>query len=90
MERLEIRIYGRVQGVAFRWYTQKKARSLGLNGWVRNRVDGSVSIVAEGARPALEVLADWAARGPDRAHVDRREITWADATGNFEDFLITG
>lgn len=88
--RLDITVTGRVQGVAFRWYTQKKALSLGLTGWVRNQADGSVRIVAEGPRPELETFLDWAAAGPDHARVDRREYSWSDAANNFDDFLITG
>jgi len=88
--RLDITVQGRVQGVAFRWYTQKKALSLGLTGWVRNQPDGSVRIVAEGPRPDLEAFCDWAVRGPDHARVDHQVIAWSDAAGKFEDFLITG
>lgn len=88
--RLDITVTGQVQGVAFRWYTQKKALSLGLTGWVRNQADGSVRIVAEGPRPDLETFFDWAAAGPDHARVDRREYAWSEAAGNFDDFLITG
>lgn len=88
--RIDITVQGRVQGVAFRWYTQKKALSLGLTGWVRNQPDGSVRIVAEGPRPDLETFCDWAARGPDRARVTRQDKAWSQAMGKFEDFLITG
>jgi acylphosphatase len=88
--RIEITVHGRVQGVAFRWYTQKQARSLGLTGWVRNLPDGSVRILAEGPRPDLEAFCDWAARGPDHARIDRRDIAWSEAAGKFGDFLITG
>jgi acylphosphatase len=88
--RVDLTVHGRVQGVAFRWYTQKKALTLGLTGWVRNQPDGSVRIVAEGPRGDLEVFCDWAARGPDHARVDRLETAWSHSAGNFEDFLITG
>jgi acylphosphatase len=90
MERLDMRVYGRVQGVAFRWYTQARAGELELAGWVRNRPDGSVRIVAEGSRDRLETLRAWAASGPDRARVDRTEVLWLDATGTLGDFTITG
>lgn len=90
MVRLDLTVRGRVQGVAFRWYTQKKALGLGLTGWVRNQPDGSVRILVEGPRPDLEIFCDWAACGPDHARVDHREIAWSQAAGKFEDFLITG
>ena len=90
MERLEIMVRGRVQGVAFRWYTQRQAQSLELTGWVRNRPDGSVQIVAEGPRSGLEAFCDRVVQGPDHARVDRHEIFWSEAAGKFVDFLITG
>ena len=90
MERLELRIRGRVQGVAFRWYMRDRARALGLTGWVANQPDGTVRTVAEGERAALEAFRDWAARGPDTARVDRLEEFWCEANGAFADFEITG
>ena len=60
--RLELRIRGRVQGVAFRWYAREQAQQLGVTGTVRNLPDGSVRIVAEGKREALEALLIWARR----------------------------
>jgi acylphosphatase len=90
MERVEISVHGRVQGVAFRWYTRKVALGLGLKGWVRNRPDGSVQMVAEGARSDLEAFRDWSGRGPDHARVDRQDVAWSEASGKFDDFLITG
>ena len=90
LERLEITVHGRVQGVAFRYYTQLQARKLGVTGWVRNNPDGSVRMVSEGTRAELETFCAWAARGPDHARVDRQDTFWGQASGNFEDFLITG
>ncbi len=90
VERMELKIHGRVQGVAFRWYTQGTARALGLVGWVRNRPDGSVQIVAEGTPEALDALRRWAERGPDRARVDRVEEFRGEAAGAFTEFEITG
>ena len=90
MERVEITVRGRVQGVAFRWYTQKRALACGLTGWVKNHPDGSVRILAEGARDDLEAFCDWTARGPGHARVDRQEVSWSEAGGKFEDFLIVG
>ena len=89
-ERLEVVVRGRVQGVAFRWYTQREARRLGLTGWVRNRPDGSVRLLAEGPRAALYLLWEWTARGPDRARIDGREVHRGEASGRFTDFTIDG
>ncbi len=90
MDRLDITVTGRVQGVAFRWYTVQEARRLGLVGWVRNRPDGSVRVVAEGERRVLEALLRWAENGPDRARVDGCHATWQQPTGGFDTFQVTG
>ena len=90
MERLELQISGRVQGVGFRWHAQEEALRLGLSGWVRNRADGSVQLVAEGEQSALESLARWAATGPARARVDQCEAVWSAAAGTLHGFRITG
>jgi len=66
-------VRGRVQGVAFRWSTQEEARRLGVAGWVRNRDDGSVEAVFEGAPDAVERAAAFCASGPPAARVDAVE-----------------
>lgn len=88
MERLEARVSGRVQGVAFRWHTREQARRLGLTGWVRNQPDGSVRLVAEGDRESLERLAEWVAHGPDHARVDGCALHWGEAAGRWTGFHI--
>jgi acylphosphatase len=86
MDRLAKRliITGRVQGVGFRFYTQRKARELGLAGWVRNCRDGSVEAVIQGAPPAVEAMIAWARRGPPSAVVADVRIT--DASGDYASF----
>jgi acylphosphatase len=59
-------------------------------GWVRNQPDGSVRIVAEGERPALEALVGWAGRGPDHARVEDCRMTWQAATAQFASFDVMG
>ena len=90
MKRLELQIHGRVQGVAFRWSTQRQAQVLGLTGWVRNLVDGSVQVVAEGETENLQRLWDWAQHGPDHARVDRVDANWNEAVGDQNSFEVTG
>jgi acylphosphatase len=86
--RIEATIRGRVQGVAFRHHTQVEANRLRLAGWVANRGDDSVRVVAEGPEPALRSLADWLRVGPTAAYVDEADIRWLDASGEFRSFEI--
>ena len=62
-------VTGRVQGVGFRWFVVKQARALGVAGYVRNRDDGSVEVVAVGEAAVLEELAAALRRGPPAARV---------------------
>lgn len=76
-----LQIYGRVQGVGFRYYTQKKAEELGITGYVKNRPDGSVYIEAEGNTDALEAFLLWCEEGPSWAHVRKVEKQWIPPQG---------
>ena len=68
-----LKVYGRVQGVGFRYYTQKRAGELGITGFVKNRPDGSVYIEAEGEEDKLELFINWCEVGPPWAHVTKLE-----------------
>ena len=74
-------IEGRVQGVGFRWWVVGQAKALGLRGWVRNRRDGSVELVAIGAPSVLDCLAERCTRGPSGAQVDRVSASEAEDDG---------
>jgi len=86
--RLHAIIRGRVQGVGFRWFVLAKARALGLAGEVRNLSDGSVEVLAEGAKTDLETLARAIKDGPDSSQVERATVEWEDFAGNFSGFEI--
>ncbi len=88
MERLQARVYGRVQGVGFRHFVWQQAHRLGLTGWVRNRRDGSVEVVAEGPRHALDALLAALYEGPRAAQVRAVEPRWSPAQGTFTDFEV--
>ncbi len=72
-EAVILQIYGRVQGVGFRYYAQKKAEELHLKGFVKNRPDGSVYIEAEGNSDNLEAFVLWCEMGPSWARVSKVE-----------------
>ena len=65
-----LRITGKVQGVFFRKSTQQKAQELGINGWVKNENDGSVTVEIEGLDQALQVMEAWLKAGPPAAKVE--------------------
>ena len=71
--RARVLVHGRVQGVFFRGATEQEALLAGIAGWVRNRPDGSVEAVFEGAPDAVARLVDFVQRGPSWARVDHVE-----------------
>jgi acylphosphatase len=83
--RVRAKIIGRVQGVYFRASALQEAQKLGLTGWVMNCPDGSVELIAEGARNNLEKLLAWCRRGPSGARV---EIRWESPEHTFRGFFI--
>jgi acylphosphatase len=88
LKQLNMVVRGRVQGVFFRASTQREAKRLGLSGWVRNRADGAVEVLAEGEETSIRELYGWAQRGPSAARVDRVEARWRSFTGDYPDFRI--
>jgi acylphosphatase len=86
--RLRMIVSGRVRGVFFRAATAAQARALGIVGYARNRDDGTVEIVAEGDRKALEKLAAFARRGPTSARVEDVRIEWSEPRDEFDGFRI--
>lgn len=86
--RLHAVVHGRVQGVNFRAYTQREAEATSLTGWVRNRIDGTVETVAEGAQDSLDRFVQFLHSGPPLASVNDVEIEWAAATGEFSEFKV--
>lgn len=69
-----LRIHGRVQGVYYRGWTVETAQNLGLDGWVRNRIDGTVEAFAAGSRAAVEAFVRACYNGPTAARVDRIDV----------------
>ncbi len=86
---VQVKVYGFVQGVFFRDFTSRRARELGITGYVRNLPGGTtVEIRAEGEREKLEELITCLKIGPPRAKVEKVDASWSDYTGNYSHFSI--
>lgn len=71
--RLRVVVRGSVQGVGFRWATEREATRLGLAGSVRNRLDGAVEAEVEGGAAPVDAMLAWLRHGPPSARVDALE-----------------
>lgn len=87
-KQLKAIITGRVQLVMYRDFAQRKARKLGLVGTVQNLKDGSVEVVVEGDENVLNEYIKYLNKGSILSKVKNIRISWAEAKGNFSDFLI--
>lgn len=82
-------VYGRVQGVFFRYFVRNVAKKLGLKGYVRNLASGDgVEVQAEGEKQQLNKLLEQLKVGPPGARVEKAEVKWADYSQGFDDFSI--
>ena len=82
-------ITGIVQGVFFRVETQRAAERIGVNGWVRNKRDGSVEAVFEGDRDRVDEVLQWCHQGASRSTVTNVDVQWQDYSGEYTEFQIT-
>ena len=87
-KRIHLVVRGRVQGVYLRASSVREAKRLGLTGWVMNRPDGAVEIVAEGEEDQVKDFLAWAQRGPSTARVDKVDTRWKSYTGEYAAFEI--
>jgi acylphosphatase len=88
LSRIHVFASGRVQGVAYRYFAERKALEMSLTGWVRNTFDGRVEVVAEGEKGVLEQFVESLRRGPRLARVEGLDVEWEDHRGEFSDFRI--
>lgn len=75
MRTLQIKVLGRVQGVGFRYYTNKRAAEFDIKGFVQNMTDGSVYIEAEGEDSVIKTFVSWCERGPAWSRVSELKIS---------------
>jgi acylphosphatase len=90
MDTVRLRAYarGEVQGVGYRAYARRYARTLGIYGYARNMMDGSVEVIAEGRRPAIESFLEALKRGSPSGYVESVEVFWEEPTGEYSGFMI--
>lgn len=87
-KRIHVSVKGIVQGVGFRFYIYQHAKNRNLNGWVRNRINGNVEVVAEGFETDLEFLKTKLEQGPEMARVSGIEIKWLPYVGDLPNFTV--
>jgi acylphosphatase len=85
---LVILVSGRVQGVFYRAFASRIAKSLGIKGYVHNLPQDGVEIRAEGYKDKLEMLIDQLKQGPPEALVENVEAKWSNYTGQFNNFEV--
>ena len=83
-----ITVFGRVQGVGFRYFSQALARKHGLVGWVRNNFNGTVGIWVEGPQIDIDNFIHLVRKGPSSSHVRKVDIEWKIPSGKFSSFFI--
>ncbi|MBI2645334.1 acylphosphatase [Candidatus Uhrbacteria bacterium] len=86
--RTVIHVYGRVQGVGYRYAVVEKAQELSLCGCARNEKDGSVYIEVEGDQKAVHEFLRWSRRGPSGARVDKVDFFLQGSLEDYKSFLI--
>jgi len=88
LTRIHATIEGRVQGVGFRAFAQRNAVNLKLSGWVRNRWNGKVEVVAEGPQDSLSKFIKIIERGPFTGTTRNVIVDWNEPSGEFKNFQI--
>jgi acylphosphatase len=88
MKEIDCIITGKVQMVMFRDFVYRKARGLGINGYVENLHDGSLHVVAQGTKESLNKLIEHLHKGPFLAKVKDVVVTWGESHESIVDFSI--
>lgn len=88
MSTLRANISGRVQGVGFRYFVQRKAEAYGVRGYTRNMPDANVEVVAEGDKDTLIRFSEELKKGPALARVESVRMVWSDSDQHFKGFSI--
>jgi len=87
-DRMHAFVQGTVQGVGFRFFIYQTGLNLQLYGWVRNRINGNVEILAEGSREKLDTLLRETRKGPQMAQIDKVDVEWQKSRNDLPPFTI--
>jgi len=87
-KQVSIIVFGRVQGVGFRYFIKTKAQKLGLKGWVQNQADGSVKIKAKGDKEKIKELVNWCNKGSLFTQIEKIQIKEQKTENDLKDFTI--
>lgn len=87
-KRAHVFVSGKVQGVFFRQNALKKAKALGISGWIKNTEDGRVEAIIEGEEEKINTMIEWLKVGPPLARVKNIEVFWEKVGEEFWDFEI--
>jgi len=88
IERLHAMVQGYVQGVGFRFFVYRAGLDLQLQGWVRNRINGNVEILADGPKKKLDALLEYIRKGPQMAQVVKVNVEWQKSKNDLSPFTI--
>ena len=88
MQTIHVIVEGKVQGVYFRDYTCRQARQLNLSGWVRNRSNGTVEAILQGAEGDVLVMLDWLKQGSPRSRVDNIHTSAVTSAEHYPTFEV--
>ena len=87
-ERLHAMVQGYVQGVGFRFFVYRAGLDLQLQGWVRNRINGNVEILADGPKKKLDTFLEYVRKGPQMAQVVKVNVEWQKSKNDLSPFTI--
>ena len=87
-KQVDLKIYGMVQGIGYRYMSQKEAKKRGFTGYVTNMDDGNVEIIVQGPEEDLKDFVRWCYNGVGPAMVQKIDQNWSEVTSSFSDFVI--
>lgn len=85
---VSVKVFGRVQGVCFRWFVQEKAQERNITGWVKNCYDGTVEALLQGKKDLIDDMINELKKGPPMAYVEKVAVEWDEPNQKMPFFQI--